>query len=166
MVVGAYGHGWRKAAEDVAEAPGLAPGRHLGTDEDDVHAGRGAHHDGRAPSAPALLRPLRLLRGRARAGPHAERGVRWVPWPRTLEATAPEQGWCRSVGDAEDGARGGELGCGQSRHAAHWGERASCCERRFQWTSEGLSELNRRIRSIFLEGLNGTYLNTEIQTST
>jgi hypothetical protein len=32
--------------------------------------------------------------------------------------------------------------------------------------SEGLSELNRRIRSIFLEGLNGTYLNTEIQTST
>jgi hypothetical protein len=70
-----------------------------------------------------LLRPPRLLGGRTRAGPHAERGVRRVTRPRALEATAPEQGRRRPVGEAWEGARGGELGCGKSCHGARRVER-------------------------------------------
>lgn len=111
----AYGHGRRQAAEDVAEASGLAPRRHLGADEDDVHAGAGAHDERREPGPAARL--LVLVPGRrARAGPHAERvrRRRRPGPPQALRGAAAERGRVR---DAQAGARCDELRRGQSRHA-------------------------------------------------
>lgn len=71
--ISAYGHGRWKATEDVAEAAGLAPGRHLGADEDDVHAGGGADDEGLGPAAAAPAARLLWPRRRACAGTHAER---------------------------------------------------------------------------------------------
>lgn len=113
--VATYSHGRREATKNVAEAAGLAPGRHLGAHEDNVHAVGGAHDDGVEPPAPTVHPPL-LLGSCTRAGPHAER-VHRVPGPQALE-TMPKHRGCRPVGDAEAGARDGELGCGQSRHGA------------------------------------------------
>jgi len=115
-MMGTHGHGRREAAEDVAEASGLAPGRHLGADEDDVHAGGGADDEGGEP-APAALRAagLRLPGRRARAGPHAERARRGCPGaPQALDAAAEHGG---VAAEAEAGVGGGELGRCQSRHA-------------------------------------------------
>lgn len=111
------GHGRRQAAEDVAEAAGLAPRRHLGADEDDVHAGAGAHDERREPGPAARLLLLVLVPGRrARAGPHAERvrRRRRPGPPQALRGAAAERGRVR---DAQAGARCDELRRGQSRHA-------------------------------------------------
>ena len=114
-MMGTHGHGRREAAEDVAEASGLAPGRHLGADEDDVHAGGGADDEGGEP-APAALRAAGLLLPgrRARAGPHAERARRGPGAPQALDAAAEHGG---VAAEAEAGVGGGELGRCQSRHA-------------------------------------------------
>jgi hypothetical protein len=117
--INAYGHGRREAAEDVAEATGLAPWRHLGSDEDDVHAGGGADDEGREPASAAAPAARLLLPGRrTRAGPHAERRVlcRRCPGrrPQALHAATAEHGRVR---DAQAGVRGDELRRGQSRHA-------------------------------------------------
>jgi len=66
-----HGHGWREATEDVIEAASRGPQRHLGADEDDVHADGGAVDEGREPAV-APTAQLLLPRSRVRMGPHAE----------------------------------------------------------------------------------------------
>lgn len=117
LICATYGHGRREAAEDVAEAAGLAPRRHLGADEDDVHAGGGADDDRRGPAASGTAAPAARSGRRASAGPHAERRVRrrGPGTPQALHAAAEHGGGAGE--DAQAGVRGDEVRRGQSRHA-------------------------------------------------
>jgi hypothetical protein len=118
-----HGHGRRESAEDVSEPAGLAPRRHLGADEDDVHAAGGgvAHDVGGEPAPARALRPPRLP---GRAGPHGQRvRRRGRPSRRRQEAATAERG---PVGGGEAGARGGDQVARREGRHVERGEVRSC----------------------------------------